>query len=502
MISLKNKILYQDWIKDVPEEDLVFVPDSGIITVFFERKLNYKLENSTISIFTAKSKYRNQIPLICNHLNYFIKFYDPENRYMTALLKVKTILDERETILSKESFIELLYSHIITKPILKEVFDLVKLNNIRSIEDDEKTVKYGKEASFTDKHNTILYRMAMCTNLMIPLILHYIHRFASINKKTFLIDEYYNPLFNICGKGINLKEKLLNYILNETEKSMKRDRLIWEQKALRGDKDFVSFAEEKLQNIVSNIIPKLDYNEDSHNIALIRSTISSDFRNFTREKYGLYPEEISDVKDSDDSLSQQDKMEMTVSRIDVSNVIICNVNKKTVIEKLKDALKIDIDEKEKNFYKKHYKPTEFQIEMIKLYFVKYFNGFIEMSSLTADEFTTLVVIMKYKMQGEGYKYLQHMIIGHMLDKNPTKTMRSHKFVDKIEQSSTYKRLVKKKYKKLLKLKGDRIILDKLSLLLKTKFSFIDYNNKKALGQQIEIDDNIVCDEFLIFLSNI
>ena len=242
MISLKNKILYQDWIKDVPEEDLVFVPDSGIITVFFERKLNYKLENSTISIFTAKSKYRNQIPLICNHLNYFIKFYDPENRYMTALLKVKTILDERETILSKESFIELLYSHIITKPILKEVFDLVKLNNIRSIEDDEKTVKYGKEASFTDKHNTILYRMAMCTNLMIPLILHYIHRFSSINKKTFLIDEYYNPLFNICGKGINLKEKLLNYILNETEKSMKRDRLIWEQKALRGDKDFVSFA--------------------------------------------------------------------------------------------------------------------------------------------------------------------------------------------------------------------------------------------------------------------
>ena len=195
-------------------------------------------------------------------------------------------------------------------------------------------------------------------------------------------------------------------------------------------------------------------------------------------------------------------MEMTVSRIDVSNVIICNVNKKTVIEKLKDALKIEIDEKEKNFYKKYYKPTEFQIEMIKLYFVKYFNGFIEMSSLTADEFTTLVVIMKYKMQGEGYKYLQHMIIGHMLDKNPTKTMRSHKFVDKIEQSSTYKRLVKKKYKKLLKLKGDRIILDKLSLLLKTKFSFIDYNNKKALGQQIEIDDNIVCDEFLIFLSNI
>ena len=283
---------------------------------------------------------------------------------------------------------------------------------------------------------------------------------------------------------------------------MKRDKLIWEQKALRGDKDFVSFAEEKLQNIISNIIPKLDYSETSHNIALIRSTISSDFRNFTREKYSLYPEEISDLKDSDDSLSQQDKMEMTVSRIDLSNVIICNVNKKTVIEKLKKSLKLNIDEKEKAYYKKHYKPSEFQMEMIKLYFAKYFNGFVEMSSLTSDEFSTLVIIMKYKMQSEGYKYLQHMIIGHMLDKNVTKTMRSHKFIDKIEQSSTYKRLVEKKYRKLLKLKGDRIILDKLSLLLKTKFSFIDYNNKKMLGKPIEINEDMVCDEFLLFLSNI
>lgn len=498
----KNSILYQDWVKDVSEEDSIFVPDNGIITVFFERKLHYKIDNSTISIFTAKCKYRNQTQLICNHLNYFVKFYDPEGLYMTSLLKVKTLLDERETNLSKASFIEILYTHIITKPILKEVFDLVDLNNTRSIEDSEKTIKYGKEASFTDKHNTILYRMSMCTNLMIPLILHYIHRFGSSNKKTFLIDEYYDPLFKICGKGINLKEKLFNYILNETEKSMKRDNTIWDQKALRGDKDFVSFAEEKLQNIVSNIIPKLDYNDESHNIALIRSTISRDFRNFTREKYNIFPEEISDIKDGDDSLSQQDKMEMTVSRIDLSNVIICNVNKKTVINKLKKKLKIEIDDKENAFYKKNYKPTEFQMEMVKLYFAKYFNGFIEMSSLTADEFSTLIIIMKYKMQSEGYKYLQHMIVGTMLDKNPTKTMRSHKFVDKIESSATYKRLVEQKYKKLLKLKGDRIILDKLSLLLKTKFSFIDYNNPKSLGKIIEINDDEVCDEFLLFLSNI
>ena len=56
------------------------------------------------------------------------------------------------------------------------------------------------------------------------------------------------------------------------------------------------------------------------------------------------------------------------------------------------------------------------------------------------------------MQSQGYKYLQHMIVGKMLDRTTNKTMRSLKFVDKIEQSDRYKRLVEKKYAKLLKLK--------------------------------------------------
>ena len=76
-----------------------------------------------------------------------------------------------------------------------------------------------------------------------------------------------------------------------------------------------------------------------------------------------------------------------------------------------------------------------------------------------EQFARLVILMKYKMQSQGYKYLQHMIIGKMLDRTTTKTMRSLKFVDKIEQSDRYKRLVEKKYAKLLKLKGPRVILE-------------------------------------------
>ena len=497
-----NKILYEDWVKNQKEEDKIFIFDNGIMMIAFERLLGYELENNKMfSMFTFKSKYRKQTDLISNHLNYFVKYYDPDKTYMTALLRVKMILDGTTNNINEDSFINLLYNLIITEPVLKQVEALVELNNTRSIECEVKTAKYGKELSFTDEHNAILYKMSMCTNLLIPPILHYSHRFMHTNKM-FIINKYYDPLFEICGKGINLKEKLYNFILKEAEDSLKRDSQIWHQRELIGDFDPLSYAETRLQNIVSNIIPKLDYNEKSHNIALIRSTVSRDFRNFTKEKYKLFPQEIIDEKDGDDSLSQQDKMEMSMLRKDLSNVIISTVNKETVLDKLQNTLKVEISEDEIKYYKKNYRPTDFQLELIKLYFAKYFNGFNEMEALSSEQFARLVILMKYKMQSQGYKYLQHMIVGKMLDRSTNKAMRSLKFVDKIEQSDRYKRLVEKKYAKLLKLKGPRVILDVLSVLLKTKFEFIDYNNQDLQGKAISIDEDLVSDEFLLFMGNI
>lgn len=158
---MKNKILYENWVKNQKEEDKVFVFDNGILIVFFERMLNFKLDDNLISMFTFKSKYRKQTALICNHLNYFVKFYDPDKLYVTALFKIKTLLDTRVGHLSEESFIKLLYDTIITEPILEQVNALVELNNTRSIECEVKTAKYGKETSFTDEHNAILYRMSV-----------------------------------------------------------------------------------------------------------------------------------------------------------------------------------------------------------------------------------------------------------------------------------------------------------------------------------------------------
>ena len=82
----ENKILYENWVKNQKENDKVFVFDSGIIMVFFERLLKFKLdENNPIGMFSFNGKYIRQTDLICNLLNYFVKFYDPDKLYTTAL---------------------------------------------------------------------------------------------------------------------------------------------------------------------------------------------------------------------------------------------------------------------------------------------------------------------------------------------------------------------------------------------------------------------------------
>ena len=52
-----NKILYENWVKNQKEEDKVFVFDNGILMVFFERLLNFKLDDNLIGMFTFKNKY-------------------------------------------------------------------------------------------------------------------------------------------------------------------------------------------------------------------------------------------------------------------------------------------------------------------------------------------------------------------------------------------------------------------------------------------------------------
>ena len=42
----ENKILYENWVKNQKENDKVFVFDSGLIMVFFERRLKIKLDEN------------------------------------------------------------------------------------------------------------------------------------------------------------------------------------------------------------------------------------------------------------------------------------------------------------------------------------------------------------------------------------------------------------------------------------------------------------------------
>ena len=51
-------------------------------------------------------------------------------------------------------------------------------------------------------------------------------------------------------------------------------------------------------------------------------------------------------------------------------------------------------------------------------------------------------------------------------------------------------------------KNTNFILVLISTLINTKFTVVDYDNEDRLGEEIEINLNMICKEYLDYLSNI
>ena len=82
----------------------------------------------------------------------------------------------------------------------------------------------------------------------------------------------------------------------------------------------------------------------------------------------------------------------------------------------------------------------------------------------------------------------------------SRTIRNDKFLTKIESSSIYQHILSEKYSTLDDIGKPDMILNLLSTILNTTFTFVDYDHHETLGRVIELNQDVVSDEFLNFLN--
>lgn len=237
------------------------------------------------------------------------------------------------------------------------------------------------------------------------------------------------------------------------------------------------------------------------NINVNYVVLDKQLRFFLVEPYKLDRIELSAHRDSS-GLSGLDKLEMNASKLDESTVILSDINIKKTIKRIKKKMHIDISKEEIDYYKYNLNITKFQSQLVFYYYAKYFNGYRDLMLLNRTQYLKLLIMLKKRLQYQSCIYLPQIISSNIESKLNARTIRNDKFLTKIKTSSIYQHIINDKYSALTDIGKDDLIINLLSTLLNTTFTFVDYENKDLLGKPIEVNQDIISDEFLNFLNQL
>lgn len=492
-----NKVLVDDW-KPTKEEEMYLIPDNKLVLIPFERIFNHDFGSKTISSFIiTKTIYSNKIDKICNYCNYFINFYDDDKELILSYLKLKTIIDDKTKNIKPNAFIKMIYTYFFTPTILEKIKKMVDDNYIVNLKkDDDK--KYDEAMEFTNEHGKILFRVSLGINLLVPLLNHYLY---VTNNNEKILFNYFVPLFDaLSDPGVDLINKLSNYVLKKIHVNFEGNKTAWEQRNMLGQQNYLEHADFLFKKIiVTDVLHKFIFNQNI--ISLLTAVINNNLKFHNRGEYKFLPKKLNDKKDME-GLSELDKFEMKFNKIDESISILSECNKETVIRKIKEISAVDITNDEVDFYKMNYHFDEFNANLIRYYYARYFNGYRDLNMLTREQFINLLIILKRRLQAQDYLFLPQILSGNIKNKINTRTIQNKKFIQKVVTSSLYQELVDNKFAYILDLKDNNLILNIISTILNTHFTYVEYDDPNLLGETIDIVPDVLCEEVLRFLNQI
>ena len=193
---------------------------------------------------------------------------------------------------------------------------------------------------------------------------------------------------------------------------------------------------------------------------------------------------------------------MNATKMDESTVILSAINIKKTIKRIKKKMHIDIDKEELEFYRSNLKITKFQSRLVFYFYAKYFGGYRDLNSLNRTQYLKLLIMLKKRLQYQGFIYFPQILTANMEGRLNSRTIRNDKFLTKIETSSIYQSIITDKYSTLIDVDKSDLILNLLSTIINTTFTFVDYDRPDMLGQTIELNQDVVSDEFLNFLNQL
>lgn len=504
-----------EWTRD-PKDAWVY-PDGKMIVLNQEKiqpksikrfqKKNPDAVKAMGTFMISRDAFANKNAEVCSYLDYFIEFYDYDKDLPLIYANLKKIIDSRKDSITDKEYTKLLMSRLILETNIRDkIKELVEDCYCYDVTVDKYGRKYQGAYDFTNEEAKILLAISFMMKIAIPPTEHYISTNTLYDNKELsgLMLSVFNDIFYLVGDDDAdiLMIKLYKYTEKQILKHVAGNNTLWDQEnALRGITDMSHTDTLTIKYLISDNFFKIRFYNNI--VSFIKSIIETQLH-YTIEitQYKKNPISLDfGSSPSPEGLSNIDKLEQLQSKMDDSQNIKIELSTRDVLSMLEKEIGY-ISDDEIEFYKKYsLHNDQFHTDLIRNYFVKYFDGYAELKVMNILTNVELIIIAKRLLKKSGYKQLQWLMSSVPYGKISKRLLRNRRYMDKLKASEKYINIMENKYKALKGFKDDEPLM-LISMVLNNTYRFVEYERKELTGEIIPFDEDIISAEILDFINEI
>ena len=520
------------WIKfKLYPDDAKFFCMPKIMIIKFDKELSH-INNENIAALNewkvSKLSYSSYLPRMCEELNFFEAMYDREVELITALFRIKYLIDVDNVSYTMNNFDalkDLCYKTIFTESIKEKITRMVEENYVDDIEaenlknlnnPDMLSIMQRKKKSleFLNIHVKAMLQISFGIKILSFIVNHFaVMRSINIQKNIDIFHRFYVDMFKVFDWDFDIYNKIYCYIENKVNSSYNFNKSIFEQQEIEGkDKSIIINQLMSRNVIIDNFIKfQMPQTWDSTRgvpkervLSFLCSIINTHISIFIMQVFRRNLIETSIVPDTEGN-SKNDRYRASKMKINEEYTITCAMDMRNLSRRLFKKYENEITPEEIDYYRRNLKPSRLQQLMIEIYFFNYTGSSSEFSLLpNLDWFKMLLIMRKDIMKRFNVTKdsLLDSTLTLILTANIEETTVGEKMYVKdtkyLNEHEGYKMLVEKFYSTIVDI-DDNIIKKFLITFANSKYKFVLYEEQSILDQDITINKRELIDLIIDFL---
>lgn len=520
------------WIKfkQYPGDERFFcLPKTMIIK--FDKELSH-INNENISALNewkvTKLSYSSYLPKMCEELNFFESIYDREGELITALFRIKYLIDADNisyTMRNFEAFRDLCYKTIFTPSMKEKITRLVEENYVDDIEEttmrnmnnpDILSIMQRKKKSleFKNEHVKAMLMISFGVKILSFIINHFaVMRSLNIQKNIGIFYDFYYPMFEVFEFDFNIYNKIYAYVESKVNSSINFNKSIFEQQEIEGKDKSVIISQIMQRNVVIDNLVKFSLPKTWNSVkeqpnerilSFLASIVNTHISIFIMQIFRRNIIEMSNIVDSDGN-NKNDRYRASKMKVNEEYTITCTMDMRQLVDILFKKYENEITTEEIEYYQRNMKKSRLQQQMIEIYFFNYTSSASEFALLSEYDWIRLLLIMRTELM-KRLNVTKDTIIENMLITILTANIEETPIGEKIYVKDTkflnedkdYNLLANKYYSTIIAI--DPEALKKLLIsYTNAKYKFVLYEEPNLLDEDIMINKRELMSHLLNFL---